>query len=72
MSSDRAVGHEHDHRARRALIRIQAARSTRRMLRELHAIHTEPTPGRRPPFARLEALTARYEALGGDPSDLLR
>ena len=58
-------------RARRALIRIQAARTTRRMIAELE-FHLEPVPGRQPLFVHLDALKARYEALGGDPSDLER
>jgi hypothetical protein len=58
-------------RARRALIRIQAARTTRRMIAELE-FHLEPPPGRQPLFVHLDALKARYEALGGEPSDLER
>jgi hypothetical protein len=58
-------------RTRRALIRFQAARTTRRMVDELE-FHLEPAPGRQPLFVDLEALRARYEALGGDPSDLER
>ena len=52
---------------RRALIRLQAARTKRRLIDELIA---QPLPryGREPAFARLDRLTARYAALGGDPS----
>jgi hypothetical protein len=59
-------------RARRAAIRFRAARITRAMIRELLAIDRVPIPGRQPLFVRLDALTARYKALGGDPADLLR
>jgi hypothetical protein len=58
-------------RARRALIRVQAARTTRRMIAELE-FHLEPPPGRQPLFVHLDALKARYEALGGERSDLER
>ena len=48
-------------RTRRALIRLQAAQITRRIVDELSA---QPTPshGRRPAFARLDELTERYAA----------
>ena len=57
-------------RTRRALIRLQAAQITRRIVDELSA---QPTPshGRRPAFARLDELTERYAAIGGEPPDLL-
>jgi hypothetical protein len=58
-------------RASRALIRFQAARTTRRMVDELE-FHLEPAPGRQPLFVDLEAPRARYEAFGGDPLDLER
>jgi hypothetical protein len=58
-------------RARRALIRFQAARTTRRMVDELE-FHLELAPGPQPLFVHLEALRARYEAFGGDPLDLER
>ena len=59
-------------RARRAVIRLRAAQITRGMIRELHATDRVPPPGRQPLFTRLDDLTARYEALGGHPADLLR
>jgi hypothetical protein len=62
-------------RARRALIRFRAAQITRGMIRELLAIQQEPVRRRRrrdPLFVRLDALAVHYEALGGDPADLLR
>ena len=57
-------------RTRRALIRLQAAQITRKIVDELT---TQPAPGhaRRPAFARLDELTDRYAALGGEPPDLL-
>ena len=57
-------------RTRRALIRLQAAQITRRIVDELSARPT-PSHGRRPAFARLDELTDRYAALGGEPPDLL-
>jgi hypothetical protein len=58
--------------ARRALIRLEAKRTSNAIIRELLAIHREQVPGRPPLFARLDLLCRRYEALGGDPSDLRR
>jgi hypothetical protein len=57
-------------RTRRALIRLQAAHITGKIVAELNA---QPAPGhgRRPAFALLDELTARYAALGGEPPDLL-
>ena len=56
---------------RRAAIRLQAARVTRGMIRELVVAPPLGTP--KPPlFARLDALQERYARLGGDPADLLR
>jgi hypothetical protein len=57
--------------ARRALIRIQVARTANRIIAELTA-RPEPRHGRTPTFARLDLLTERYAALGGDPTTLLR
>ena len=57
-------------RTRRALIRYQAARVTSQIIRELIA-RPEPRHGRPPAHVRLDALTERYVALGGDPADLL-
>jgi hypothetical protein len=57
---------------RRALIRHQARQTTRRIIIEALALHTEPRHNRQPLFARLDALQTRYAALGGDPADLLR
>jgi hypothetical protein len=57
-------------RTRRALIRLQAARATRQIIRELIA-RAEPRHGRPPTHVRLDALTERYAALGGNPADLL-
>ena len=57
-------------RTRRALIRLQAAHTTRQIIRELIA-QPEPRHGRRPTSARFQELTDRYAALGGEPSDLL-
>ena len=57
-------------RVRRLVVRRQAARVADAMIRDLLAV-PQPFAGR-PRFARLDALTARYEALGGDPSDLVR
>jgi hypothetical protein len=58
--------------ARRAFIRFQGRQTTRRIIIEALALHTEPRHNRRPLFVRLEALQTRYSALGGDPTDLLR
>jgi hypothetical protein len=57
-------------RTRRALIRLQAAHITRKIVDELN---TQPAPshGRQPAFARLDGLTDRYAALGGEPPELL-
>ena len=57
-------------RTRRALIRLQAAHTTRQIIRELIA-QPEPRHGRRPTSARFQELTDRYAALGGEPADLL-
>jgi hypothetical protein len=57
-------------RTRRAVIRFQAARVTGQIIRELIA-QPEPRHGRPPAHVRLDALTERYAALGGDPADLL-
>ena len=57
-------------RTRRALIRLQAAQITRKIVDELSA-QPAPRHGRRPAFARLDELTDRYAALGGEPPDLL-
>jgi hypothetical protein len=56
---------------RRAAIRLQAARVTRGMIREMLATPQIAAP-RTPLFVRLEALQKRYMALGGDPADLVR
>ena len=56
---------------RRAAIRLQAARVTRCMIRELVAVPQIAAP-RTPRFPRLEALQERYAQLGGDPADLVR
>jgi hypothetical protein len=56
---------------RRAVIRLQAARVTRGMIRELVALPQIAAP-RAPLFARLDALQERYAQLGGDPTDLVR
>jgi hypothetical protein len=55
---------------RRMLIRLRAAQLTRELIDEL-TDRPEPRHGHRPTFARLDQLTERYAALGGDPSDLL-
>lgn len=65
MSSPRFAG------ARRALIRLQAARAGTTIIRELIA-ETPPRHGREPTFLRLDRLAERYAALGGEPADLLR
>jgi hypothetical protein len=57
-------------RTRRAVIRLQAAHVTRQVINELIA-QPEPRYGRPPTHVRLDALTARYAALGGEPADLL-
>ncbi len=57
--------------ARRALIRLQAARASATIIRELIA-ETPPRHGREPTFLRLDGLAERYAALGGEPADLLR
>ena len=57
-------------RTRRALIRLQAAQITRRIVDE-HSAQPTPSHGRRPAFARLDELTERYAAIGGEPPDLL-
>jgi len=57
-------------RTRRALIRLQAAQITRKIVDEL-AAQRAPGHARRPAFARLDELTDRYAALGGEPPDLL-
>jgi hypothetical protein len=57
-------------RTRRALIRLQAAHTTRQIITELTA-RPEPRRGRQPVTARLDALGEAYAALGGDPADLL-
>jgi hypothetical protein len=59
-------------RARRALIRLRAARLTDRMVREMVAAPGVPTRPHDPAFPQLDALAERYEALGGDRSVLLR
>ena len=56
---------------RRQVIRLQAARVTRGMIRELVALPQIAAP-RKPLFVRLDALQERYAALGGDPGDLVR
>ena len=56
---------------RRAHIRLQARSTTRRMVNEM-IDRPVPPHGRMPLFARLDALSARYRALGGDPADLVR
>jgi hypothetical protein len=57
---------------RRAVIRLQAARTTREMLRELVAVPQPSAVRGTPRFVRLDRLSERYAALGGDPTDLLR
>jgi hypothetical protein len=57
-------------RTRRALIRLQAAHTTRQIINELSA-RPEPRHGHKPATSRLDALSERYTALGGDPVDLL-
>ena len=59
-------------RTRRTLIRVRAARLTDRMIREMVAAPGIPAQPDHPAFPRLDALAERYEALGGDRSDLLR
>jgi hypothetical protein len=56
---------------RRAAIRLQAARVTRAMLRELVGVPPVAAP-RTPLFVRLDAMQERYAQLGGDPADLMR
>jgi hypothetical protein len=56
---------------RRAAIRLQAARVTRGMIRELVTTPQIAAP-RTPLFVRLDALQERYAQLGGDPADLVR
>ena len=56
---------------RRAAIRLQAARISRRMIRELVATPPIAAP-RTPLFVRLDALQERYAQLGGNPADLVR
>jgi hypothetical protein len=56
---------------RRAAIRLQAARVSRRMIRELVTTPQIAAP-RTPLFVRLDALQERYAQLGGDPADLVR
>ena len=56
---------------RRAIVRLQAAHTTRAILRELVAI-PQPVAGRKALFVRLDVLSERYAALGGDPADLRR
>jgi hypothetical protein len=58
-------------RARRVVVRLHAKRITNRMIDELE-FRLEPRRRGEPLFVRLDALAARYEALGGDPSDLPR
>jgi hypothetical protein len=56
---------------RRAAVRLQAARVTRGMIRELVGVPQIAAP--RPPlFVRLDVLQERYAQLGGDPADLMR
>jgi hypothetical protein len=57
--------------ARRALVRLQAARASTTIIRELIA-ETPPRHDREPTFLRTDRLAERYAALGGDPADLLR
>ena len=57
---------------RRAVIRVQAARTTNEMLRELVAVPQPAAVRGTPRFVRLDELSERYAALGGDPTDLLR
>jgi hypothetical protein len=59
-------------RARRALIRLRAVRLTDRMVREMVAAPDVARRPDQPAFPELDALVERYEALGGDPSLLLR
>ena len=59
-------------RGRRALIRVRAGRLTDRMIRETVAAPGIPGRPDHPAFPWLDALAERYEALGGDRSDLLR
>ena len=54
---------------RRGAIRLQAARVTSAMLRELVPQLAAP---RTPLFVRLDALQERYARLGGDPAELVR
>jgi hypothetical protein len=56
---------------RRAAVRLQAARVTSGMLREMVAVPQLKEP-RTPRFVRLDALQERYARLGGDPADLVR
>jgi hypothetical protein len=57
--------------ARRALILMQTARATGHMIHDLR-FHCEPRRRHEPLSARLDTLSVRYDALGGDPSDLRR
>jgi hypothetical protein len=58
--------------AQRALLRVRAARLTGRMVREMVAAPDVARRPDEPAFPELDALVERYEALGGDPSILLR
>jgi hypothetical protein len=56
---------------RRAAVRLQAARVTREMIRQLVEVPQIAAP--RPPlFVRLDVLQERYAQHGGDPADLVR
>jgi hypothetical protein len=59
-------------RAHRAVLRVRAARLTDRMVRETVAAPDVARRPGQPAFPELDALVERYEALGGDPSVLLR
>jgi hypothetical protein len=59
-------------RAQRAVLRVRAARLTDRMVREMVAAPDVARRPGQPAFPELDALVERYEALGGDPSVLLR
>jgi hypothetical protein len=54
-------------RTRRAIIRLQAARLAQRIA---EGLVPAPRPGATPPWVRLDRLTTRYRALGGDPARL--
>ena len=52
-------------------VRLQAARVTRGMIRELVSVPQIAAP-RTPLFVRLDLLQERYARLGADPADLVR